>query len=103
VTYPYDCYQRAAKLAGDILVKVDRMAMANSLEVTCPLLDHILAEKALRIPNSWKTSNRKRKLILLKTLQHRLPPDLLNAPKKGSASRWVAGSADPSGSLFGIP
>ena len=56
----YDCVSQAmhfeatAKLAGDILVKVDRMSMANSIEVRCPLLDHPLAEMANRIPNRWK-------------------------------------------------
>ena len=37
-------------LTGDMLVKVDRMSMANSLEVRCPLLDHELAEFAATIP-----------------------------------------------------
>ena len=87
-------FEGTAKLAGDILVKVDRMSMANSLEVRCPLLDHILAEHASRIPNSWKTSGGKGKLILLKALKHRLPPELLTAPKKGFGvplGRWFRG------------
>ena len=76
-------FEGTAKLAGDILVKVDRMAMANSLEVRSPLLDHKLAELAATLPNRWKTSGGRGKLILLKALQHRLPPELLSAPKRG--------------------
>jgi asparagine synthase (glutamine-hydrolysing) len=86
---PADCLSQAmyfeatAKLAGDILVKVDRMSMANSLEVRCPLLDHCLAEMANRIPNRWKTRDGKGKLILLKALGDRLPAELLRRPKRG--------------------
>ena len=87
-------FEGTAKLTGDILVKVDRMAMANSLEVRCPLLDHILAERVSRIPNSWKTRDGKGKLILLKALQQRLPAELLSAPKRGFGvplTRWFRG------------
>ncbi len=76
-------FEATAKLTGDILTKVDRMSMANSLEVRCPLLDSGLAELAGRIPNSWKMQNGKGKLILLEALGDRLPPQLLNRPKMG--------------------
>jgi asparagine synthase (glutamine-hydrolysing) len=85
----FDCLSQAmyfeatAKLAGDILVKVDRMSMANSLEVRCPLLDHRLAELASTIPNHWKTRGGKGKLILIEALGDRLPPALLTRPKRG--------------------
>jgi asparagine synthase (glutamine-hydrolysing) len=97
---PADCMSQAmyfeatAKLAGDILVKVDRMSMANSLEVRCPLLDHVLAEMAQRIPNRWKTRDGKGKLILLKALGERLPPELLRRPKRGFGvplAQWFRG------------
>jgi len=87
-------FEATAKLAGDILVKVDRMAMANSLEVRSPLLDHVLAEMASRIPNAWKTRNGKGKLILLKALGGRLPKELLSAPKRGFGvplAHWFRG------------
>jgi asparagine synthase (glutamine-hydrolysing) len=96
----FDCVSQAmhfeatAKLAGDILVKVDRMSMANSLEVRCPLLDHPLAELANRIPNSWKMRNGKGKQILLKALGDRLPPELLTRPKAGFGiplAKWLRG------------
>ena len=41
-------------LPNDVLVKVDRMSMAHSLEVRCPLLDHRLVELAFAIPRSEK-------------------------------------------------
>jgi asparagine synthase (glutamine-hydrolysing) len=76
-------FEATAKLAGDILVKVDRMSMAHSLEVRSPLLDHRLAEVAMRVPNRWKTREGKGKLILLEALGARLDPRLLNRPKQG--------------------
>ncbi len=91
-------YCAAAKLTGDILTKVDRMSMAVSLEVRCPLLDHVLAEAANRIPNSWKLNTGRGKLILLKAMGDRLPPDLLSAPKKGFGlpmSEWMRGPLKP--------
>ena len=76
-------FEATAKLAGDILVKVDRASMAASLEVRCPLLDHELAEFAMTIPNAWKTQAGQGKLILLEALGDRLPPELFNRPKWG--------------------
>jgi len=76
-------FEARAKLTGDMLVKVDRMSMANSLEVRSPLLDHKLAELAMTIPHHWKMKNGKGKQILLKAVGDRLPPELLTLPKKG--------------------
>lgn len=91
-------YCAAAKLTGDILTKVDRMSMAVSLEVRCPLLDHVLAEAANRIPNSWKLAGGRGKRILLKALGDRLPPGLLSAPKRGFGlpmAGWMRGPLRP--------
>jgi asparagine synthase (glutamine-hydrolysing) len=76
-------FEATAKLAGDMLVKVDRMSMANSLEVRSPLLDHELAEFAMSIPHAWKMHHGKGKQIFLKAVGDRLPPELLSLPKKG--------------------
>ena len=76
-------FEATAKLTGDMLVKVDRMSMANSLEVRSPLLDHKLAEFAARIPHAWKMRDGKGKQILIEALGDRLPPALLTLPKKG--------------------
>lgn len=91
-------FEATAKLAGDILVKVDRMSMANSIEVRCPMLDHVLAETANRIPNHMKLSGGKGKLILLKALGDRLPPELLTRPKAGFGiplGEWLRGPLKP--------
>ncbi len=76
-------FEATAKLTGDMLVKVDRMSMAASLEVRCPLLDQELAMLAAKIPHSWKLGAGKGKRILIDALGSRLPPELLTRPKRG--------------------
>jgi asparagine synthase (glutamine-hydrolysing) len=76
-------FEATSKLTGDMLVKVDRMSMAASLEVRCPLLDHELAELAAKIPHAWKIEGRSGKRILLDAVADRLPPENLNRPKQG--------------------
>ncbi|MGH9721049.1 MAG: asparagine synthase (glutamine-hydrolyzing) [Bryobacteraceae bacterium] len=88
-------FEATAKLTGDMLVKVDRMSMANSLEVRCPLLDHRLAELAFSIPHHWKIRNGRGKSILLDALADRLPPALLQRGKMGFGvplAQWFRGS-----------
>lgn len=88
-------FEATAKLAGDMLVKVDRMSMANSLEVRSPLLDHELAELAMSIPHAWKMRNGKGKQIFLRAVGDRLPRELLTLPKKGFGvplAAWFRGS-----------
>jgi asparagine synthase (glutamine-hydrolysing) len=88
-------FETAANLIGQMLVKVDRMSMANSLEVRCPLLDHDLAELAASIPHSWKIQGGRGKRILLDALGDRLPPELFQLPKSGFAiplADWFRGS-----------
>ncbi|MGA2588314.1 MAG: asparagine synthase (glutamine-hydrolyzing) [Bryobacteraceae bacterium] len=76
-------FETTQNLPGDLLVKVDRMSMANSLEVRCPILDHELGELAASIPHAWKIRNGKGKYIFLQALGDRLPPALLKRPKMG--------------------
>jgi asparagine synthase (glutamine-hydrolysing) len=88
-------FEATANLTGDMLVKVDRMSMAASLEVRCPLLDHELAEMAAAMPHAWKIANGKGKQILLKAIGDRLPPELLTRPKMGFGvplPEWFRGS-----------
>lgn len=70
-------------LVGDILVKVDRMSMANSLEVRAPILDHRVVEYAASIPSSLKLNGREKKYILKKAFGHLLPADILYRKKMG--------------------
>lgn len=87
-------FEATAKLTGDMLVKVDRMSMAASLEVRSPLLDHRLAEWAATVPTSYKLRNGQGKYILTRALGDRLPPGLLNRKKMGFAlplAEWLNG------------
>jgi asparagine synthase (glutamine-hydrolysing) len=91
-------FETTQNLPGDLLTKVDRMSMANSLEVRCPILDHELGELAAAIPNGWKIKNGKGKYMLLRALGNRLPPALLNRRKMGFGvplSSWFRGALRP--------
>lgn len=73
-------------LPGDILTKVDRMSMANSLEVRAPLLDHVLAEWVCQLPTQWKFRNGQQKYILKKLAERvGVPRSALYRPKRGFA------------------
>jgi len=77
-------FEATAKLTGDMLVKVDRMSMAASLEVRCPLLDHELAGFAATLPHAWKMNGHGHgKAILLEAIGDRLPEAVRNRPKMG--------------------
>jgi asparagine synthase (glutamine-hydrolysing) len=71
-------------LAADILTKVDRMSMLNSLEVRVPILDHVFVEWATGLPSEWKLRGNQQKYILRK-LAERLgvPREVLYRPKQG--------------------
>jgi asparagine synthase (glutamine-hydrolysing) len=70
-------------LAEDMLVKVDRMSMAHSLEVRSPLLDHRLVEFATRLPSSMKLRGWETKAILRDTVRRYLPPATMRKRKQG--------------------
>jgi asparagine synthase (glutamine-hydrolysing) len=71
------------RLLDGMLVKVDRMSMANSLEVRSPLLDHRLVEFAASLPPSMKLRGWQTKAILRDTVQPYLPPRTMRKPKQG--------------------
>ncbi|MCA9187925.1 MAG: asparagine synthase (glutamine-hydrolyzing) [Pirellulaceae bacterium] len=70
-------------MLDDILVKVDRMSMAHSLEVRSPLLDHRVVELAARMPSDAKIRGNAGKLVLRKLMQRHLPAATLRKPKQG--------------------
>jgi asparagine synthase (glutamine-hydrolysing) len=70
-------------LPGDILVKVDRMSMANSLEVRAPLLDYRVLEFAATLPSQWKIKGCTKKHILKETFGRILPEGILHRRKHG--------------------
>lgn len=72
-------------LPGDILVKVDRMSMANSLETRAPLLDYRLVEFAWKLPSQLKIRNGISKYLLKKLLRKYIPEKLLVKKKRGFA------------------
>jgi asparagine synthase (glutamine-hydrolysing) len=72
-------------LPDDILVKVDRASMANSLEVRCPLLDHTVVEYAASLPSHMKLKGSHAKLILKEAVRDFVPADILRRRKMGFA------------------
>jgi asparagine synthase (glutamine-hydrolysing) len=70
-------------LPDDILVKVDRMSMAVSLEARVPLLDHKLVEYAYTLPGSWKVHGLTTKWLFKKTVERLLPKDNIYKKKEG--------------------
>jgi asparagine synthase (glutamine-hydrolysing) len=70
-------------LTDDILTKVDRASMANSLEVRCPLLDHHLMEVVASMPSALKLQGTTGKYILKKVLESDLPKHIVYRNKMG--------------------
>ncbi len=72
-----------AYLADDIMVKVDRMSMAVSLEAREPLLDHKLIEYAFKLPGKLKLHGLTTKWIFKKTMERLLPKENIDRAKEG--------------------
>ena len=70
-------------LVDDILVKVDRMSMATSLETRVPLIDHKVVEFAFRIPGHLKLRGMTTKWIFKKTMERLLPHQNIYRSKEG--------------------
>ena len=73
-------------LVADILTKVDRMSMLNSLEVRVPILDHQFVEWVTGLPSEWKLRGSRQKYILRKLAERvGVPGEVLDRPKQGFA------------------
>jgi asparagine synthase (glutamine-hydrolysing) len=70
-------------LCDDIMVKVDRMSMATSLEARAPFLDYRVVEYAATIPSALKIRGAQTKYILKKAMAPLLPPEIINRGKEG--------------------
>jgi asparagine synthase (glutamine-hydrolysing) len=82
----------ATYLSDDIMVKVDRMSMANSLEARAPLLDHQLIEFVARIPYQFKLRDGTGKYLLKQVAADLLPAGVLQKRKQGFAipiAKWL--------------
>jgi asparagine synthase (glutamine-hydrolysing) len=73
-------------LVGDILTKVDRASMANSLEVRAPLLDYRFVEWGLGLPAALKLHGGTGKYVFKRAMEDKLPREILYRPKQGFAT-----------------
>lgn len=85
-------------LPNDILVKVDRASMANSLEVRAPFLDQHIVDFALNLPINYKINNGVTKWLLREILCKYVPKSLTDRPKMGFGvpiDSWLRGALKP--------
>jgi len=71
------------RLAELLLMRVDKMSMAHSIEARVPFLDYRLVELALHIPQSIKLKNQTTKYILKKAVRGIIPDDIIDRKKQG--------------------
>ncbi len=85
-------------LMDDILVKVDRASMFNSLEVRAPFLDWHLVDFVNSLPLDYKLHGTKTKYILKELMADKLPPEIINRKKKGFGipmAEWLTKQVRP--------
>ena len=70
-------------LPDELLIKADKMTMANSIELRVPLLDHKVLEFAASLPSNFKLNGFKTKYILKKALAEKIPAEIRNRKKTG--------------------
>ena len=85
-------------LPDDILTKVDRMTMANSLEGRVPFLDHEFVEVVARMPSRMKMRRLSKKYILKRAMKDHLPREILYGAKRGFSvpmAQWLRDELQP--------
>jgi asparagine synthase (glutamine-hydrolysing) len=85
-------------LADDVLALSDRLAMAHSLEIRVPFVDHELVERIFPLRAAQKIVAREPKQLLRRALASRLPPEHFKAPKRGfvgPTSAWLRSELRP--------
>lgn len=70
-------------LPDDLLIKADKMTMANSIELRVPLLDHVVLEFAASLPPEFKVRGRETKRVLKAAFARQLPQEVLTRKKAG--------------------
>ena len=70
-------------MTDSVLMKVDRMSMASSLEIRVPLLDHVLVEYMASLPGDWKLRKMTTKYIFRAALAGLLPEKVVYRGKQG--------------------
>ena len=83
-------FDLTAFLPGDILVKVDRAAMAHGLETRAPFLDRDVVEFALSLPHALKVDARHTKILFKQALAQFWPPSIASRGKQGFAAPYTA-------------
>jgi len=85
-------------MVDDILVKVDRMSMATSLEARVPMLDHRFVEFAATLPSEWRLKGKRTKYILKEAMKDILPMQIIERGKEGFSipiKSWMKNELNP--------
>lgn len=81
-----------------LLLRGDKLTMANSLEARVPLLDHKLVEFAAQLPEHFKLRGRQRKYLLKRVAERLIPAEIIHRKKQGfpiPIERWLRSEARP--------
>jgi asparagine synthase (glutamine-hydrolysing) len=80
------CADSFVRLPDHPVMILDRMTMANSLEARAPLMDHVVAELAARLPARMKVRGRSLRYIQYRLAERYLPREVIERPKQGFSS-----------------